>query len=377
MGKWFEVYAYRLGEAGAYKVAVLFNDITERKHSEEVLTASEEKFRNLTENIPQLVWMAHDNELVYASAQWTEYAGFIPAEVGWIELLHPDDKEILTQAWVKCNQEGRLFSAEARMKNKYGEYRWHVVKASPLKIGLGVATKWIGTFTDIHEQKLSEQKKDEFISIASHEMRTPLTTAKAYLQLLEMTLGKDETTLLYANKASDAIERLNYFITELLDVSKIKNGKLNYTYALFDFDKMVNDTVESVQHSSESHQITKTGIITKAFHGDKHRLQQVVVNLLTNAIKYSPKANEVFIHVEEQDNQLKISVTDTGLGMSKKHLEKVFDKYYRIEEHALQFQGLGIGLYISYEIVERHQGKIWVESKVGKGSTFHLTLPFN
>ena len=122
--------------------------------------------------------------------------------------------------------------------------------------------------------------------------------------------------------------------------------------------------------------IVKTGKIKRRFCGDKDRLQQVFINLLTNAIKYSPNAQEVLVNVEEQPHQLKVSVTDKGVGMAKKHLDKIFDRYYRVEEHAIQFQGLGIGLYISHEIIQRHLGKMWVESELQKGSTFHFTLPF-
>ena len=106
-------------------------------------------------------------------------------------------------------------------------------------------------------------------------------------------------------------------------------------------------------------------------------MQQVVINLISNAIKYSPDAGKVFIEVAQLNDEIKVSVRDTGIGMSAHHLEKIFDRYYRVEEHAIQFQGLGIGLYISYEIILRHNGKLWAESEPGKGSTFYFTLPVN
>ena len=109
--------------------------------------------------------------------------------------------------------------------------------------------------------------------------------------------------------------------------------------------------------------------------GDKDRLQQVLINLLSNAIKYSPNETKIFIDVQQEKEGIKVAVKDNGIGIPARHLEKIFGRYYRVEEHAIQFQGLGIGLYISYEIIQRHQGKLWVESEMGKGSTFYFTLP--
>ena len=378
MGRIFDVYAFRIGDDRSRKVAILFTDTTEKKKAENQLKMSEEKFRLLTETLPQLVWMTDEKGITeYISSQWIEYAGIVPNEEHWQHIVHIDDRKIMQDEWEISTLSGEIFHAETRLKNKDGQYRWHVTMGVPLKNEQGVITKWIGTFTDIHEQKLKEQKKDEFISIASHEMKTPLTTAKAYLQLLEMTLEEDDASALYAKKASDAIDRLHSLITELLDASKIQNGKLNYTLTTFNFNEMLESTIESIQHSSKTHKILKSGMITEPFWGDKDRLQQVIINLLTNAIKYSPNANKVLVHIEQDDYHLKVSVTDKGVGLSEKHLAKIFERYYRVEEHAIQFQGLGIGLYISYDIIQRHNGRMWVESKPNKGSTFYFVLPLN
>ncbi len=378
MNTWFEVYAFRLGDKTNNKVAILFTNITERKKAEIEVKASEAKFRSLTETIPQMVWMTDTvGTPEYLSSQWIEYAGEMPTTDYWMIICHPDDKESSMNDWQKSVETGEKFTSEVRLKNKEGEYRWHVSVGVPLRDDNGNVIKWMGSVTDIHDQKLKEQKKDEFISIASHEMKTPLTSAKAYLQLLEISLDENNTNFIYAKKASEATERLNKLISELLDSSKIQHGKLNFTDSTFNFDKMVADTIENVQYSSITHKIIKIGSINKQFLGDKDRLQQVIINLLTNAIKYSPKANEVIIKMESKNNYLQVSVVDKGVGMSEKHLEKVFERYYRVEEHSLQFQGLGIGLYISYDIVQRHSGKMWVESVLGEGSTFHFILPFN
>jgi PAS domain S-box-containing protein len=227
-------------------------------------------------------------------------------------------------------------------------------------------------------QKLSEKlliQKDEFISVASHEMKTPLTTAKGYIQLLQLSLSEENQTSLYATKASHAVERLQNLVTELLDSSKIQNGQLNYNITLFDFNKMVDETIEDIQPTDIKHIIQKTGKCSEMVTGDGGRLQQVLINLISNAIKYSPNADRVLVKIEEQKGKIQVSVQDFGIGMAGKHLNKIFDRYYRVEEHAIHFQGLGIGLYISHNIIKRHNGELWVESEPEKGSTFYFTLP--
>jgi signal transduction histidine kinase len=209
-------------------------------------------------------------------------------------------------------------------------------------------------------------------------MKTPLTTAKAYLQLLEHSLTQeDEKFFLYAKKASAAVKRLNDLISELLDVSKIQFGKLNFNIENFDFNEMIDQAIENIQYASPNHVIIKTGEVDRVVTGDKERLQQVVINLLSNAVKYSPESDKVFIHIENDEREIKVSVKDTGIGISSQNLEKIFERYYRVEDNSIQFSGLGIGLFISHEIIQRHHGKLWAESEPRKGSTFYFTLPLH
>ncbi len=160
-----------------------------------------------------------------------------------------------------------------------------------------------------------------------------------------------------------------------MDVSKIQLGKLNYNITTFNFNDLIDRTVENIQLTSTRHNIVKMGIVNDEVVGDKDRLQQVVINLLTNAIKYSPHSKKVFITVEQENDLIMVAVKDSGIGIAQKSLDKIFEKYHRVEEHAVQFQGLGIGLFVSYEIIQRHHGKLWAESQPGKGSTFYFTLP--
>ncbi|CAN5238465.1 hypothetical protein BH23BAC2_BH23BAC2_17350 [soil metagenome] len=343
------------------------------------IEASEEHFRTFANSIQNLAWIANaDGWIYWYNQQWYDYTGTTLEEMeglGWEKVHHPDHikrvVEFAKEAWKK----DEAFELTFPLRRHDGEYRWFLTRAYPLKDANGNIERWIGTNTDINEQKITEQKKDEFISIASHEMKTPLTTAKGYIQLLLLSLSEENQAALYAKRASQAVEKLNDLATELLDASKIQNGQLDYNITTFDLNEMVDETIENIQHSATSHSIQKTGNCSQQITGDRGRLQQVLINLLTNAVKYSPNADKVFVKIDEQEGNVQVSVQDFGVGISGRHLDKIFDRYYRVEEHAIQFQGLGIGLYISHNIIKRHDGKMWAESEPEKGSTFYFTLP--
>lgn len=372
---------YYYNEFGvAHTLTGISIDITEQKETEQKLKESEERFRCMAETIPQKIFTSLPNgDNDYLNPQWSEFTGLLLEQIinwGWLQVVHPDDKEENIRLWTHSLDTGKPFKFEHRIRGKDGTYCWHLTHAHAMRNDSGTIIKWFGSTTNIHEQKMIEQQKDEFISIASHEMKTPLTVAKGYIQLLQRSLNEEnQSASLFANKISLAVKRLNRLTTELLDASKIQNGQLNYNITTFDFNKMVDEAIENFQHSAKSHIIQKTGDIRQNLTGDRDRLEQVLINFLSNAIKYSPNADKVLIKIEEQDKKIQVSVQDFGVGMLTQHLDKIFQKYYRVREHAVQFQGLGIGLYISYSIIERHGGRMWVESEPEKGSTFYFNLP--
>ncbi|MFN3997913.1 PAS domain S-box protein [Algoriphagus sp.] len=370
-----------IGEDGSYYAwSWTFKDVTRQKQIEKEIRESEERFRSLAQTLPQLVWVSDgQGKAEFSSIRWKEYSGLEPnGELEWKEIVHSEDYESINAGWIHSLETGNIFKSEVRLKNKDNEYRWHTVIGEPVFDQENNIVKWVGAFTDTNEQKLNDERKDEFVSIASHEMKTPLTTAKAYLQMLELTLDdSNEEATLFTQKANESIDRLTELVSELLDVSKIRLGKLQYNLAFFNFNELINDTVKTIQLTSPTHKIIKTGKVNDQVNGDKYRLQQVVINLLTNAIKYSPTAEEVFIGIEQEDDTIQVSVKDTGIGIAQSSLNRIFDKYHRIDEHAVHFQGLGIGLFISHEIIQRHKGNLWAKSEAGKGSTFYFTIPIN
>lgn len=230
---------------------------------------------------------------------------------------------------------------------------------------------------DITERKRLEQRKDEFIGIASHELKTPLTSIKGYVQILERIItemGNDRATVL-VNKTNTYINRLNSLISDLLDVSKIQSGKIQFNKSEFNIRELLLESIEAFQPTSLKHVLICSECKDFTVYGDRNRLEQVISNLLSNAIKYSPDADKVEVSMESQNEDIIIRVTDYGIGIPKNQHNKLFQRFYRVQKNAKQFSGLGIGLYISAEIIKRHDGTIGLESKEGKGSTFYFTLP--
>ncbi len=236
----------------------------------------------------------------------------------------------------------------------------------------------INTIQDITRLKELEQRKDDFISIASHELKTPITSIKGFTQLLQHRFKKnnDEASLLMLNKMERQLNKLSNLIGDLLDISKIQAGKISYHVEPFDLDTLVHEVVENLQGTTATHHLELESTTGLWVSGDKDRLEQVLINLLTNAIKYSPQANTIIIRAEVEQENVRVSVQDFGIGIAESHHQKIFERFYQVtDEEENPFPGLGIGLHISAEIVRRHQGKIWVESTKGYGSTFTFTLP--
>ncbi len=230
---------------------------------------------------------------------------------------------------------------------------------------------------EIEFRKDAERKKDEFISIASHELKTPLTSVKGYVQLLERSVNKGDTETVkkHLEKAQVQLEKLNSLIADLLDISKIESGKLKLNKQNFSIDYLLDNVLEIMHQSNPTFKIIKKGKANCEIFADEMRIEQVIVNFLTNAVKYSPGTEEIFITINVKNDLLYLAVKDSGIGMLPEQLEHVFDKFYRVEETSQRFQGLGIGLYISSEIIKRHGGEIGVTSAYGEGSEFYFTMP--
>ncbi|MCH5719679.1 sensor histidine kinase [Niabella hibiscisoli] len=218
------------------------------------------------------------------------------------------------------------------------------------------------------------------MSIASHELKTPLTSIKAYIQLIERMENKqpESKVATYIHRAHDQVSKLDGLINDLLDVSKIENGKLKINKKPFDLEQLISGVIETIQYTSAQPglKVERQGaLIAKEINGDAFRIEQILINFFTNAIKYSPGAEKVVLHTSVEKDHIYIGVQDFGIGIPDHKKKNVFTKFYRVEESSVQFQGLGIGLYICAEIIKQHNGTYGVESTLGEGATFYFTLP--
>lgn len=351
--------------------------IAARKHTEE----SEERLRDLANSMPQLVWSGRaDGAIDFFNERVNEYAKIPRNEVGiyeWQAIVHPDDRASFMSDWERAKRTGSAFEDELRLHMKDGTYRWHLVRGLPAYDAKGSVLRWYGTQTDIEQLKRLEQQKDDFLGVVSHELKTPVTSVKAFAEVLERRFRKagDEKNAILLGKMHAQMEKLTLLIRDLLDVTKLEADKLQFHEESFAFDDLVEDIIEEVQRTTAL-SIQREGTTSATVYGDRERIGQVLTNLFTNAIKYSPNATKVVVTSSCTQQEVTLCVRDFGIGIAKEKLPQVFEQFFRVAGTREEtFPGLGLGLYVSAEIIQRHGGKIWVESEKGSGSTFCFTLP--
>jgi two-component system CheB/CheR fusion protein len=362
-------------------------DIHDQKQFAEKLQESENHFRKLADQSPFMIWQVNDKgQCTYVNKTWVDFTGSsleATIEDGWQTMVHEEDVQDEQRKFTKAQSKQVPYHSKFRLRRRDGEYRWVRAQANPVANGEG----YIGSLNDITEQELAEQatktllqKKDEFLSIASHELKTPITSMKASLQLAERITAAEEGQAqlqTFISKANKQVNKLSGLVEDLLDVTKIHSGKIQFNKTIFVIDEAIQECLDQLQPDVTKHKITVKGKANVKVFADKHRLEQVINNFVSNAIKYSPDADEVVIEVKANKQSLRLSVTDFGIGIPKDKIPFVFDRFFRVQEQSHKFSGLGLGLFISAEIVKRHGGEIGVESGVESGSTFWFNLPLN
>jgi two-component system sensor histidine kinase VicK len=237
-----------------------------------------------------------------------------------------------------------------------------------------------GVVMDITEQKEDEQRKNDFIGMVSHELKTPLTSLKGYAQILHAKAKKNEDnfTIAALNKVNDQVTKMTTMINGFLNISRLESGKIHLKKTIFNIDELVKENTEDAQLITTTHKIIFEPCEPVQVFADRDKIDSVISNMISNAIKYSPQGKQVEIRCVVEANNVLISVIDQGMGISEEDVPRLFDRFYRVESNQTELiSGFGIGLYLSAEIVLHHHGKIWVESKLGEGSTFHFSLPLN
>ncbi|MES2266573.1 MAG: ATP-binding protein [Bacteroidota bacterium] len=352
--------------------------VKERTHD---LLISREHFKLLTNNIVQMTWTnLPDGRINSYNQRWYDYTGLdfdATGGFGWKEVVHPDDLEETLARYNASLKSGDMFEVENRYRRHDGIYCWHLNRSKPLKNDAGEIIYWVGTATDIEDQKREMDRKDEFIGIASHELKTPLTSLKGYLQLIDGYKREELPPIIkqYIGKAGVSINKLQTLINDLLDVSKIKAGRLEYTFEDVNITELVNQSTDNSLHVYPSYIFINNADGEYTVKGNAERLEQVFMNFISNAVKYSQINKTVIISTEKRGNNVRVSVTDNGIGLSKDQSSRIFERFYRVEDKKNMTSGLGMGLYISHQIITNHNGVIGVDSEPGKGSTFYFELP--
>ncbi len=230
---------------------------------------------------------------------------------------------------------------------------------------------------DITEKRHIEQQKDDFISIASHELKTPVTSMRVYAQLLQKhpLITKDKKTSYLLAKMDIQMNRLTELVASFMNVYKIRSGKLRLKKQHFLLEELITEVVADFQYTVSSHMVEHKGDTRINVFADRVRIHQVLVNLISNAIKYSPKADKVIVRQNKDSNKVTVSVQDFGMGIPKAEQKRIYERFFRAKgKKEGDIPGLGLGLFISNEIIKQHGGELWVKSTEGKGSTFYFTL---
>ena len=356
-------------------------DIQRQKQTEEALRQSQERVNHLMNSSVIGIFFAEGDVVVEGNNTFLRMTGYSRNDLSqrrltWGRLALPGLKTSLTQRAhqeLVVQQYTTPFETElvckdgSRLDVLMGGVAFH-----------GEVLQGIGFVLDNSARKELERRKDDFLCMASHELRTPLTAVKLQTQLLKKRLVRQSlheaaAALVRLEEPLHLLERL---VGELLDITRIQEGRLEYLQEPVDLDALLQEVADTMQQMDPTHTIEVRGTVSRLLLGDKGRLAQVFFNLISNAIKYAPDAPLIDIEVSTSAEAATIAVRDHGIGIPQEQCEKIFERFYRVSNPSqLMVPGLGMGLSIATEIVKRHSGTITVDSEVGKGSTFHVTLP--
>jgi PAS domain S-box-containing protein len=317
----------------------------------------------------------------FVNETWLEWTGRPPDDEmgdGWLSAVVDSDRQHVMDICRRSLERRENFAVEFRLLRKDGEVRWMLSQGGPYysidRQFCGLA----GSVADITERKQQEIQKNDFLAVASHELKTPITSIKAYTQLLAKTFEKTDNDFVKnaLTKMENQVNKMTKLVSDFLKLSKIESGKFQLNPEPFDLGELVREIAADIQMVSPGHKILVDTLIGQQVNADRERIAQVITNFLNNAVKYSPEHKQILVRLENDPAGVKVSVKDKGIGIRRDEHQKIFERFYRANANTnTAFSGFGIGLYISSEIIKKHGGSIGVESEEGKGSIFYFTLP--
>ncbi|HEY1951690.1 MAG TPA: MHYT domain-containing protein [Gemmatimonadaceae bacterium] len=354
--------------------------------------ATRSKFENLLALAPQVVWFSDaDGRISYCNPYWYDYTGLSRREsLGdeWLAAIHPDDRDGVAESWKTAVRDGTNFEVELRLRRNDGKYCWFLARCRPHRDETGTIDAWLGIAVDIEERKRAEesalaasQAKSEFLASMSHELRTPLNAIGGYGELLAMGVHGS----LNAEQAQDIArirrsqQHLLTLINDVLNFARVDAGQAEYRLTSVPVDEALRDTESMIAPqiiAKDLRYTYKGGDKTISVLADPEKLQQIVLNLLSNAVKFTDRGGSITLSATAAGKCIEIAVEDTGAGIPKEKLERIFDPFVQAQRRLNQpVQGVGLGLAISRDLAHGMDGELTVESKMGAGSTFTLSLP--
>ncbi|TWR29259.1 PAS domain-containing protein [Mucilaginibacter pallidiroseus] len=366
-------------------ILVILEDITEtyiaRKHTE----WAQVQFRMAIDSAGMGTWSADPNSgRVTLSLRASEIMGLPKNEeitiAALLNMVDHDHRKIVADALDNGIKNSKPFDLEFPVNNPMSKERvWLRVTGKMFYVTPDYPASFSGILVDITEQKQDEIRKNDFIAMVSHELKTPLTSIKAYTQMLNSRLQKagDEFSTNALRKTNLQIDKMNKMISGFLDISRLDSGKILLSKEEFDLNDLLYEVSGDVLLISPNHDIVFEPAAGRIIvNADRDKIGQVVTNLLNNAVKYADHSKSIFISTYQSEGKVTVSVKDEGRGIQPEDVQKLFERFYRVSNHKTSsVSGFGIGLYLSAEIISRHNGKIWVESEPDVGSTFYFEIP--
>ncbi|RZA01087.1 MAG: PAS domain S-box protein, partial [Moraxellaceae bacterium] len=366
-------------------------DITHQTLAESALRESEAKFRTITNAMPQMIWSTlRDGSRDYFNRQWYEFTG-LPVDSldgeGWNTIIHPDDYGQTYILWKNAVATGESFEHEYRLRHHSGNFRWILARAVPVTDDSGAIVRWMGSCTDLHDQKLTQdalraadRRKDEFLAMLAHELRNPLAPISAAADLLQLANINSSQIKQTSEIIARQVKHMTSLVDDLLDVSRVTRGLIALENIVINAADIVTEAVEQVRPIIESrhHQLTVNLSPDAVFiQGDRKRLIQVLTNVLNNAAKYTPEGGHIELIMDKDTEHVLFHVRDNGIGMTDDTVHQVFELFAQAERSPdRSIGGLGIGLALVKSLVEHHHGEVSAHSKgLNKGSEFVISLP--
>lgn len=358
-------------------------DVTEQDNARRMVEQAEENLRTaIDSDLLGTFSFTIENGGLTASPRARELFGFLPEEEMTIDTcvqnIREDYRHLAASMFEKAITEGTRVEVDFPVINSHdGKLRWLRSSAQVQQRSHSQDKVYTGILLDITEQKADDLRKNDFIGMVSHELKTPLTSLSAIVQMANGKLKDSSDSFLAGamGKATLQVKKMSTMINGFLNISRLESGKLLIVKQEFGLDALIKEIIEENSLLVSTHIIQLAACNQVNIHADRDKIGSVISNFLSNAIKYSPKGDSIEVYCKLVGKEVEVSVKDQGMGIKPQDIYRVFDRYNRVESNAAHISGFGIGLYLCSEIIAQHEGKIWVESQVGVGSTFFFSLP--